>query len=388
VLKAEEKGLEITYVVDSGVPTMVLGDSLRLGQVLTNLVSNAVKFTEVGDVVVRVSVYEEAGKQYLHFAVSDTGVGISPEQVSRLFQPFSQARTDTSRHYGGTGLGLVISKRLIEMMEGTIGVHSKLGIGSTFFFMVPLQAVAGTEETTVCSNTRTMSLQGRRILIADDNNTSRMALAEIAEGFGMEATLAGNGKEAIELLHQHAAANHPFDLVMLDWHMPTMDGAEAARLIKTDVQLERMPAVMMVTAYGQESMLQACQGVELQGVLHKPVTHSSMYDILLKASSVVNAVAGFPSLTGGEGDDLRVFAALQGKHVLVVDDNALNREVATDFLACVGVKVHTAGDGLAAIRCLESQDVDAVLMDIHMPHMNGLQATREIRRYARWKQLP
>ena len=392
VLKAEEKGLEITYAVEPDVPSVVRGDALRLAQVLTNLVTNAVKFTETGDVVVRVSVRPDgegsAQGPMLHFAVSDTGIGLSAEQASRLFQPFTQAQADTSRRYGGTGLGLAISKRLVEMMGGSIGVHSAQGVGSTFFFTIALQAVNEDEAELHAPQPRTMSLRGRRILIADDNNTSRMALAEMAENFGMHPTLAADGKEAIELLRQHAGQGENFDVVMLDWRMPVVDGVEAARQIRADAQLERMPAVLMVTAYSQEAMLQACNGVAVQGVLHKPVTHSSMYNTLLRASAAPGAPAMLGGNSGYQPSDLSAFAALEGKRVLVADDNALNREVAVDFLACVGVQACTAVDGLDAIRCLQAQEVDVVLMDIHMPHMDGLAATREIRRHARWAQLP
>lgn len=387
-LKAEEKGLEITYAMVPGIPQVVRGDALRLGQVLTNLVSNAIKFTEAGDVVVRIGLCDEGAGPMLQFSVSDSGIGLSPQQVQSLFQPFTQAQSDTSRRYGGTGLGLAISKRLVEMMGGTIGVVSEEGVGSTFSFTVPLEAVDSNDRT---FNTRTEhsgSLRGRRILIADDNIMARTALAEMAVGFGMQATLASNGQEALELLHAHAARHLAFDVVVLDWRMPVMNGVEAARLIKADAQLEHMPAVLMVTAYGQDAMLQASQGLELQGVLLKPVTQSAMFNTLLNASAGHAVQAALRVNASYVPADVRIFAALRGKRVLVADDNALNREVASDFLSNVGIQVFTAVDGLDAIRCLQTQEVDAVLMDIHMPHLDGLSATREIRRDARWQHLP
>lgn len=383
-LKAEEKGLEITYAMVPGLPTVVHGDALRLGQVLSNLVSNAIKFTDTGDVVVRVGLMDEGEGRLLHFSVSDSGVGLSPEQVRSLFQPFSQAQSDTSRRYGGTGLGLAICKRLVEMMGGTIGMTSELGVGSTFFFTVRLDAARTKDEAPM----RDEMLRGQRILIADDNPIARTALAEMAEGFGMQATLVGNGQEALDVLQQQAACNEPFDMVVLDWHMPVMDGVAAARRIKSDDYLERMPAVLMVTAYEQDAMLQAAKGIELQGVLLKPVTQSTLFNTLRHASKGDAVHAPLKGPIAYAPVDAAAFSALKGQRVLVVDDNALNREVAADFLSHVGVQVTTAIDGQDAIRCLGVQAMDAVLMDIHMPLMDGLSATREIRRHQRWQQIP
>jgi two-component system, sensor histidine kinase and response regulator len=388
VLKAEEKGLEMTYAMVPGLPAVVRGDALRLGQVLTNLVSNAVKFTEAGDVVVRVGLCDEGQGPMLYFSVSDSGIGLSAEHVRQLFQPFVQAQTDTSRRYGGTGLGLAISKRLVEMMGGSIGVDSEEGVGSTFFFTVPLEVVPEVEAPRSARAGRRGALRGQRILIADDNAMARQALAEMADGFGMQVTVASNGQDALALLHTHAARYMPFDMVVLDWRMPVMDGLEAARQIKSDAQLEHMPAVLMVTAYGQDAMLQAAQGMSLQGVLLKPVTQSALLNTLLHATTgqPLQGVASAHSVWAPV--DVSVFSALRGKRVLVADDNALNREVAADVLGQVGVQVLTAVDGLDAMRCLHAQAVDAVLMDIHMPNMDGLSATRAIRGEARWQHLP
>lgn len=387
-LKAEEKGLEITYAMAPGLPVILRGDALRLGQVLTNLVSNAIKFTQTGGVVVRVEHRNEASGAMLHFSVTDSGIGLDQDQLRCLFQPFSQAQPDTSRRYGGTGLGLAISKRLVEMMGGSIGVHSEKGVGSTFYFSVRMDEVDTAQSHHHAPHGN--ALQGLRILIADDNSMARKALAEMAEGFGMQVSLVCNGQEALEKLHSHAVKQQAFDIVVLDWHMPLMDGVEAARHIRTDAQLEKMPAVLMVTAYRQEAMLEAAQGVDLQGILLKPVTQSAMYNTLLGASSenMQLEMQRESAMAGYAPSDLAAFADLHGKRVLVVDDNALNREVATDFLRHVGIQVITAAGGWDAIRCLDAQDVDAVLMDIHMPDMDGLAATREIRRHLRWKDLP
>lgn len=388
VLRAEEKGLEITYAIDPSVPATVCGDALRLGQVLTNLVSNAVKFTEAGDVMVRVSPQAAAQGALLCFEVTDTGIGLTDSQISHLFQPFTQAQSDTTRRYGGTGLGLAISQRLVHMMGGTMGVRSQHGQGSTFFFTVRMDAVAPLEAEQQALAAQERSLRGRRILIADDNRMARMALAEMAQGFGMRTTLATNGQEAVQVLRRYAARGEAFEMVVLDWRMPVMDGLEAARLIKADGQLGPMPAVLMVTAYGQDAMLQASQGMDLQGVLLKPVTQSAMFNTLHSAISGAGVPVALHSKPSYQPVDISTFEGLRGKRVLVADDNALNREVATDFLRHVGVQVFTAVDGEDAIRCLEAQPMDAVLMDIHMPNMDGLTATRAIRRRAAWQHLP
>jgi two-component system sensor histidine kinase/response regulator len=317
-------------------------------------------------------------------SVRDTGTGLSAEQIDGLFRPFMQARSDTSRHYGGTGLGLAISKRLVEMMGGEIWVESEPGLGSTFFFTIRLEEVAD------AISQASHSLQSKRILIVDDNASARAALGDMVEAFGMETVTVDGGLQALEVLRTRAGEGVPFDIVLLDWRMPIMDGIETARHIKADAQLEQMPAVLMVTAYSQDAVIRASDELELQGVLLKPVTQSLMFNTLLgilNDHSDVSHVSGHSHVSDAESQALR-YVGLAGKRVLVTDDNALNREVATDFLEYVGVIVITAVDGRDAIRKLELQEFDAILMDMHMPEMDGLEATREIRRHAKWADLP
>ena len=391
-LRAEEKGLEITYAVAPETPAVIKGDSLRLGQVITNLLGNAIKFTEHGDVVVSVSpVWDEQGlSRKLLFSIRDTGIGMSADQIQSLFSPFAQAQTDISRRYGGTGLGLAISKRLVELMGGEIWVESEVGLGSTFFFTILIEEVAVESAEHHVRNQVAVNLRGRRILICDDSASARQALTDMVEGFGMQTTVVASGQDALRVLRIETSRGRPFDVVLLDWRMPVMDGVETARHIKSDAQLEHMPAVLMVTAYGQEAMMQASSDIGLQGVLLKPVTQSVLFNTLLNVFCRPVSAGDLPvkSSSAYVPSDLTAYAALQGKRVLVADDNALNREVATDFLEYVGVQVVTAVDGRDAIRQLQNHEVDAVLMDIHMPEMNGLEATREIRRHARWLQLP
>lgn len=389
-LRAEEKGLEVTYAVAPETPAILKGDSLRLGQVITNLLGNAIKFTEAGDVVVSVSpIWDEQGmSRKLLFSVRDTGIGMSVEQMRNLFSPFTQAQSDISRRYGGTGLGLAISKRLVELMGGEIWVESELGQGSTFFFTIRIEEVEMDSAEHHVRNQVAVNLRGRRILIVDDSASARQALTDMVEGFGMQTTVVESGQDALRVLRVETRRSRPFDVVLLDWRMPGMDGVETARHIKSDEQLEQMPAVLMVTAYGQEAMMQASSGIGLQGVLLKPVTQSVLFNTLLN----VFASPAHTSQTAIKStyipSDLSAYESLRGKRVLVTDDNALNREVATDFLEYVGVQVFTAVDGRDAIAQLQQHEVDAVLMDIHMPEMNGLEATREIRKHARWAHLP
>ncbi len=389
-LRAEEKGLEITYAVAPNTPPMLCGDPLRLGQVITNLVGNAVKFTESGDVVVSISpIYTEQDRgNKLLISVRDTGVGLSAAQIAELFRPFSQAQSDTSRHYGGTGLGLVISKRLIEMMGGEVWVESEPGKGSTFFFTIELQESVGGEAERLSRRLVANSLRGKRILIVDDNLSARTALSDMVEGFGMDTHSVDSGAAALNALRQETQRNTPYDIVLLDWRMPGMDGVETARQIKADVQLGHMPAVLMVTAYGQDALGNASNQIGLKGVLLKPVTQSIMFNTLLGILSLPGPETIFGAPPAQPLTNIAPYAALKGKRILVTDDNALNREVATDFLELVGAHVVTAINGVDAIRQLESQDFDAVLMDMHMPVMNGLEAVREIRKQARWAQLP
>ncbi len=388
-LKAEEKGLEIAYAIDPRAPARIEGDALRLGQVLTNLVGNAVKFTESGDVFISIRALDAAhGRSNLEFSVSDTGVGLTADQIAGLFRPFAQAGSDTSRKYGGTGLGLAICKRLVELMGGEIRVESTPGKGSTFIFTAQFANAASTAETSIASQA-SAALQGRRVLIVDDNDNARMALEEMTTAFGMSTQSCATGPAALQLLRCNAEAATPFDIVLLDWRMPEMDGLETARHIKADEALIDMPAVLMVTAYGHEIVLQALDEIDLQGILLKPVTLSVMFNTILGALTKSNRFTDCSSTNTPTIERTHAaFKALAGRHVLVVDDNALNREVATDFLHLVGITVDTAVNGLDAIRKMEETDFDVVLMDMHMPEMGGLEAVQEIRSRAEWTTLP
>jgi two-component system sensor histidine kinase/response regulator len=386
-MPAEEKGLEIAYAVDPSLPKRLRGDPLRLGQVLTNLVGNAVKFTERGEIVVTIEPTQGPdGSSWVRFSVRDTGIGLDAEQISRLFRPFTQASRDTTRRYGGTGLGLAICKRLVEMMGGTIGVESTPGLGSTFYFSLPLTTPSDALITNRFAAPRMVRIKGQRALIVDDNASSRQILCEMVQSFGMEAEAVPSGAHALEHLEAAARDNKPFDIVLMDWRMPTMDGLETARLIRENEQLEHVPAVLMVTAYGREEVTRRAEKLGLQGVLIKPLTESVLFNTL--ADVLLPADTELPAQDDPTANPAALYSALNGKRVLVVDDNAFNREVATDFLLAVGVIVDTAVDGEDAIEKIQSGQFDAVLMDTHMPRKDGLTAARELRSNPRWAQLP
>lgn len=377
-LRAEEKGLEIIYAMDASVPRFINGDPLRLSQILINLVGNAIKFTQEGEILISAYCQEKQ----LHFAVSDTGIGLDTAQMEGLFRPFTQADSRTSRRYGGTGLGLSICKQLVEKMGGKIGVESQPGAGSQFYFHCQFDAADdGLDE-----NASLHSLRGKRVLIVDDNASARAILADLVGSFGIAVSTVESGAEAIELLHNASDDAQDFDIVLMDWQMPGMDGLQAAEYIRADHRLKKIPAMLMVTAYAKEEVLERVNQLKLQGLLIKPVTESMMFNAIQHALSPVSYNRN-PVVSPSSFSPIMP-TSLQGKRILVVDDNALNREVAGDFLLLAKAVVDTADSGNRALEKLRQQDYDAVLMDIHMPDMDGLEATRKIRANPRWHSLP
>ncbi|AGT11371.1 PAS domain-containing hybrid sensor histidine kinase/response regulator [Paracoccus aminophilus] len=384
-LKAEEKGLEIVYAISPSVPRQLCGDPLRLGQVLINLVSNAVKFTERGEIVVSAELLPPqvpGQRPLIQFSIRDTGIGLTPEQSLSLFKPFSQADTRTARRFGGTGLGLSISKKLVELMGGEIRVESQLGRGSTFSFTF---ASIGSS----ASELRMSDLfQGKRALIVDDMATSRETLSNMIGQFGVVAQSVSSGAEALAVLHEAAARNRPFDIVLMDWRMPGMDGVETARMIRNDRFLRTTPAVLMVTAHAGDEILRKVDLLDLQGLLIKPVTESMLYNAVQQVFEISSRaevqLAASTAVQGGTSYP----AIIRGRRVLVVDDNLFNLEVAADFLELAGVLVTKAESGFEALRRLQTEDFDAVLMDMQMPDMDGLETTRRIRQNPEWLGLP
>ena len=391
-IKAEEKGIEIAFGIGAGVPRTLRGDPLRLSQVLINLVGNAVKFTDEGEVIVSVDIVGGDEAPALQFSVRDTGVGLDELRRRQLFRPFTQGDSETARRYGGTGLGLAISKQLVEMMGGRIEVDSRPGEGSTFRFTIALKGV----QPAVSAREAIWGprpLDGTRVLIVDDNATARAILTDMVAGFGMVVEAVSSGREALATLRAASAHDAPFALVLMDWRMPDMDGLETARHIRADASLAELPAILMVTAYGREEVLRRVDQLGLQGLLIKPVTESMMFNVIMNLFSEVPDSDLFgkprpPAAVGNRSVLKDTLAILAGRRVLVVDDNALNREVASEFLTSVNMHVDAVASGEEALGALALANYDAVLMDVQMPGMDGPATTREIRRNPAWAHLP
>ncbi len=389
-LKAEEKGLELMFDLPAELPTALIGDPLRLGQILTNLGNNAVKFTEQGEIVIRVEVLEEDEKSAkLHFAVRDTGLGMTPEQQSKLFQSFSQADASTTRKYGGTGLGLAISKKLTGMMDGEIWVESQQAEGSTFHFTAKLGKQQGEASM---RNPKATELGGLRVLVVDDNASAREILGAMLASFGLRVDMVESGQIALQKIEQSNAphktddATDPYKFVLMDWKMPDMDGIETTRALQSNSQLTETPAVLLVTAYGREDAGEAAVDVNISGFLTKPLTHSTLHDALMSAMG--HKVIDGNRSTDRQGESESAIAKLRGARVLLVEDNEINQELAMELLSSNGILVEVAGNGREALDILQKNEFDGVLMDCQMPVMDGYEATRRIRGQERYKDLP
>ena len=376
--KAQEKGLEFLVSVDPAVPYALTGDPLRLGQVLLNLTSNAVKFTAAGQVVVAVQVLDQnEGECLLEFEISDTGIGLSEAEIARLFDSFSQADSSTTRRYGGTGLGLSISRNLVRLMGGDIQVRSTVGSGSHFVFQARF-GLSGAPQRNFAG--AAASLAGMAVLVADDNFAARDILSVYLRSFGFSVSSVSSGADAVAAAEQACGAGQPFRLALLDWQMPGMNGLDAARRIR---ELQPAPAIVMVSAYGREDLSQQATGLKLDGVLLKPLNPSLLLDTILqifgKAAATTHPLPELPVL-----DETQ----LAGLRVLLAEDNPVNQQVASELLQSAGMQVEIAQNGAEALAALGHADFDLVLMDIQMPVMDGLEATRRLRAERRWATLP
>jgi len=379
--KAHEKGLEFLAHVAAGIPERLLGDPLRLGQILTNFVNNAVKFTERGEIRVDIQLLEHTGqKVQLKFSVRDSGIGMTKEQAAKLFQPFTQADMSTTRKHGGTGLGLTICLRLVELMGGRIWLESEPGVGSTFFFTVWL----GVSDAKGSGKVVPERLSQLRVLVVDDNPAAREILQEPLSALARRVDTVGSGREAITSIQQHDNAE-PYDIVFMDWRMPGMDGLQASRHIKSDETLSHQPAIVLVTAFGREEVREEAERLQLDGFLVKPVTKSMIVDTLVN----VFAQAGEESSARTEGE---ATARLSGARILLTEDNEINQQIAIELLEGEGAKVKVANNGREAVESLlngpQPPPFDAVLMDLQMPEMDGYQATAKIRSDPRMSTLP
>lgn len=369
-----EKDLELFFHVSPDVPYMLKGDSLRIGQVLTNLLSNAVKFTHQGAVklfVRRTRVTEEGVR--IQFEVKDTGIGMNDEQLGRLFTPFTQADTSTTRKYGGSGLGLVISNRIVEAMGGELEVESKSEEGTVFSF--ELELLPSEEEST--PDYREI-LATRKVLVVDDHKDARIILKEMLESYEMQVELAEGGEEGIGKVRNADAVGTPFDFILMDWKMPELNGLQASRkiqeLAREGVLKQVAPAILMVSAYNFDE-IGIDEGDKID-FLPKPVTASSLFNTLLRAAKGETGQSGTVS-----GRTAHIQApVLSGLRVLLVEDNELNQEVAYTLLSETESEVLVANNGVEAVSMVEENSFDMIFMDLQMPEMDGYEATRVIRR--------
>ncbi|MCX7172354.1 MAG: response regulator [Proteobacteria bacterium] len=380
--KAAQRGLELVFDVARDVPAMLLGDTLRLSQILINYANNAVKFTEAGEIDVIVRVREKSESDVLlYFAVRDTGIGLNEEQIGRLFQSFQQGDASTTRKYGGTGLGLAIAKRLSELMGGSVGVDSIVGQGSTFWFTARLGLGAERPKTLLARP----DLRGRRVLVVDDNQNARAVLSEALAGMSFAVSDVASGLAAIEAARAADAAGIPLDVILLDWQMPGMNGIETARQINA-LALSPPPHLAMVTAYGREEVLADARAAGLEEILIKPVSPSLLFDTMIRL--VAGTPQQAPVFVPAASTSLEAMAAIHGARVLLAEDNALNQQVATELLSDAGLVVEVAGDGQIAVDMAQAASYDIILMDMQMPVLDGLDATRIIRAQPDGKNIP
>jgi len=381
--KIQGKGLELVVDVDPALRGhgRLRGDSLRLAQALLNLVGNAVKFTERGSIVLRIRVLASGAEDCrLRFEVQDTGVGIAPEHMGQLFKAFEQGDASMTRRYGGSGLGLVITRKIAQLMGGEAGAESEIGRGSTFWVTGCFGYGAPTSVMALGNR-----LQGQRTLVVDDIEDARLVLAEIARGFGLQVSEAASGEGALESLARADQAGQPFSLVMLDWRMPGLDGIETARRIPT-LGLAQPPLHLLVTAYDTPEIHAEARRAGFDAVLIKPVTASVLHDTLQRVLRGVVPVAA----DGGAPISLlqRLTETRGGARLLLAEDNPINQEVALELLRDAGLQVDLAEDGAVAVALARQTVYDLILMDMQMPNLDGLAATRQIRALAGYAQVP
>ncbi|HYD78853.1 MAG TPA: response regulator [Paucimonas sp.] len=378
--KAADKQLEYLFHVPPAVPRRLMGDPLRLGQVLINLVNNAIKFTDAGEIEVSCVLLEEApdGRVRLQFSVRDTGIGMSSEQIAKLFQPFVQADGSTSRKYGGTGLGLSISQRLLDLMGGGIEVESAVGKGTVFRFSVPFAPAAPADQPGVIP----IALNGARVLVVDDNAAARDTLADALQALPVHVETVADAKSALAAVRAADAAHDPYRLVLTDWQMPQMDGIELIRAVRDDRHLAQTPHTVLVTAFGREDVEEEARAAGAHGILLKPINQSLLVDTL------VGIFAPHPqsAIAGGA-----LPHRYQDAHVLLAEDNSINQQIAIELLNAVGISVDVANSGREALDKLAAGGpgaYDLILMDLEMPGMDGHAATAAIRANPEHAALP
>ena len=383
VIKAQEKGLEILFDVGLDVPTALRGDPLRLGQVLINLVNNAVKFTQIGEIKIAIHVKEQSENDViLLFEISDTGIGMSQDEQEKLFQAFSQVDVSTTRKYGGSGLGLVISKHLVETMQGSIGATSRLGKGSTFFFdaMFKLQK----EQKHIELNEE--EVRNLRILIVDDNQSSRTILENILKSFKFEVSSVENGYEAIAVLKEAYACDKPYGLVLMDWMMPDMNGIETIQKIRETSEIASTLTFIMITSYSKEDLKHELEKSQINSILIKPINPSTLLNTIFSALGREVVIQSRHRDKKILNDD--ALRSLKNASILLVEDNLINQEMAMEILEKAGLNVDIANNGYEAVLKIQNKAYDGILMDCQMPVMDGFEATRIIRQDQKNHSLP
>ncbi|MFM2373088.1 MAG: hypothetical protein RIS85_2810 [Pseudomonadota bacterium] len=383
---ASAKGVMVQSRIADAIPQMLVGDELRFNQVVLNLLSNAVKFTKAGHVTVAAALLARTDSDVtIELSVKDSGIGMTADQQAALFSSFTQADSSTTRRFGGTGLGLAISRQIVELMGGEIRVESEPGVGSTFTFTVtmPLE-----NEQEAGAHTISPRLRSLRILAADDNAAARQIIEEIFQNWSMQVDLVASGTEAISAVETAAKQGKPYDLMLLDWKMPGMDGIDTIRAMRANPLLPRLPVTLMVTAYGSDEFMSEVAKAEVSAFLSKPVEPRALLDTI---SDLFSNAAPTPAQPAGQSNAPPMVApALRGLRVLLVEDNEINREIAMELLSDAGLIIDTAENGRIACDQIASNGADyaAVLMDVQMPEMDGIEATEVIRRQWSADRLP
>jgi CheY-like chemotaxis protein len=382
-VKANEKKLQVLFSVSKEAPHSLIGDPLRVGQILINLCNNAVKFTETGEIVVTVKRLNEGPDSVeLQFSVRDSGIGLTKEQIGKLFQAFSQADSSTTRKFGGTGLGLTISKRLVEMMDGKIWVESEPGKWSEFIFTAKFgKSSTGKKKHRILSE----DMKGMPVLVVDDNEVARNVFQDALESFGTKARTASSGSEALDLLEK-ADPDNPYKLVLMDWKMPEMDGIEASKRIHKSSKILHKPHIILVTAYGREEIMHLAEKEGLDAFLVKPVSNSLLFNTIMGVFG--KDVSYLKDRRKSEVKKEEAQKRIRGARILVAEDNEINQQIAVELLEAVGLSVQVVDNGRKAVEAVKQTEFDLVLMDLQMPVLGGMEATREIREDDTFKDLP
>jgi two-component system sensor histidine kinase/response regulator len=384
---AQGKGIELASVIPSDMPTRLRGDPGRLRQILANLIGNAIKFTERGEIVVRVSKESETETHaVVRFHVQDTGIGITPEAQTRLFQAFNQADGSTTRKYGGTGLGLAISKQLVAMMEGHIGVYSELGRGSTFWFTAQLEKQAADAEV---PEKYSRDLSDLKVLVVDDNATNRQILSHQILAWNIKTGSAASGAEALTMLRASAAEGKPYDVALLDVQMSEMDGLALARAIKADPTIVGTRLIVL-TSLGQSLTAGELKEIGIDAYVSKPVKQSRLFDCLLNAMGKIATEETFATSTVAASVPIasEPNQQLEKVRILLAEDNIINQRVALGQLRNLRCRANAVSNGLEVLQALEQISYDLILMDCQMPEMDGYEATRAIRKREQISEQP